>query len=370
MRQIITSVLGIVLLIAALYFGRIIVANKKIPEPVERKLTTTVFVDTIKNSTIPIQITANGILTASRKVALFAEVQGVFEKSSAPFKAGVRFNKGSILLQINSAEIQSSLQAQKSTLQNQIVQLLPDLRIDFPEAFPKWEQYIHNFDINSPIQVLPEPNDQKEKLFIAAKNISSSYYTIKNLEDRLAKYTIRAPWNGILTDAFVTSGTLIRPNQALGEFIDPSSYELEVAVNSSYGTFLKKGAFVELSSTNSPQAWTGKIIRINSKVDASSQSIPVFIQLSGEGLREGMYLKAVLEAKAETEAVELSRKLLLEDNQIFVVQDSVLDLAEVNPVYFKEKTVVIKGLDDGTAILARPVPGAYAGMSVSILEEE
>ena len=370
MRQIITSVLGIMLLIIAFYFGRIIIANKKIPEPVERKLTTTVFIDTINNSTIPIQITANGTLTASRKLALFSEVQGIFEKSSASFKPGVRFNKGNILLQINSDEIRSSLQAQKSALQNQMVQLLPDLRIDFPSAFPKWEQYVHQFDINSPIQALPEPDDQKEKLFIAAKNISSSYYNIKNQEDRLAKYTIRAPWSGILTDALVTQGTLIRPNQPLGEFIDPSSYELEVAVNSTYGTFLKSGALVELFSTNSTRNWTGKIIRINSKVDPASQSIPVFIQVRGEGLKEGMYLKAVLEAKAEAEAVELSRKLLLENNQLFIVRDSVLDIATVTPVYFKEKTVVIKGLNDGTTILARPVPGAYAGMSVTILEEE
>ena len=41
-------------------------------------------------------------------------------------------------------------------------------------------------------------------------------------------------------------------------------------------------------------------------------------------------------------------------------------LVKVNPVYFTDKTVVIKGLEDGTSVLSRAVPGAYPGMKVSL----
>ena len=82
-----------------------------------------------------------------------------------------------------------------------------------------------------------------------------------------------------------------------------------------------------------------------------------------------MYLQAELEAREEKNAFEVSRKLLVNDDNIFIVKDSLLDMVRVNPVYFKDNTVVLKGLEDGTKILARPLPGAYAGMKVNVIDE-
>ena len=38
-------------------------------------------------------------------------------------------------------------------------------------------------------------------------------------------------------------------------------------------------------------------------------------------------------------------------------------------VYFSSKEMVVKGIPDGTQILARSVPGAYAGMLVKVFKE-
>jgi hypothetical protein len=54
----------------------------------------------------------------------------------------------------------------------------------------------------------------------------------------------------------------------------------------------------------------------------------------------------------------------LENNQIFVVRDSLLDLIDVQPVYFSNKKVVLKEVPNGITILGKPVMGAYAGMLV------
>jgi hypothetical protein len=42
----------------------------------------------------------------------------------------------------------------------------------------------------------------------------------------------------------------------------------------------------------------------------------------------------------------------------------------VNPVYFSDKTVVVKGIPNGSLILNKPVPGAYAGMLVKIYSDK
>jgi hypothetical protein len=55
---------------------------------------------------------------------------------------------------------------------------------------------------------------------------------------------------------------------------------------------------------------------------------------------------------------------MLDGEQVFVVRDSVLDVIDVEPVYFSDTKVVVKSIPNGTVLLSKPVPGAYAGMLV------
>jgi len=82
-----------------------------------------------------------------------------------------------------------------------------------------------------------------------------------------------------------------------------------------------------------------------------------------------MYLTANLDAQKIENAVQLNRSLLQNGNQIFVVKDDKLSLIDVNPVYFSDKMVVLKGLDDGAVIISQSVPGAYDGMIVKTEEQ-
>ena len=212
--------------------------------------------------------------------------------------------------------------------------------------------------------------DDKEKYFITGRGILTAYYNVKNLEQRLSKYTIRAPYSGILTEALVTEGTLIRSGQKLGEFINTDVYELEVAISKSYSDLLDLGEEVKLTNLDESKTYTGRVSRINGKVDQASQTITAFIEVRHPDLKEGMYLEAGLNAKEEAEAIEVNRGLLLESEQIFVVRDSVLDLLDVKPVYFSDKKVVLKEVPDGTVMVAKPVVGAYVGMLVKVYGEQ
>ncbi|NND34386.1 MAG: HlyD family efflux transporter periplasmic adaptor subunit [Saprospiraceae bacterium] len=369
MRKVILFILGLVILGGAIYVAKSMIDNRRIPAPREKKITTSVFTQRVKNTNVPITVSTNGLLSAKYRLELYSEVQGVFEESSRDFKPGTYYPKGSTLLRINSDEHMASLRAQKSGLFNQIVLLLPDLRLDYPESFPTWEKYVQEFELEGELKPLPEPQTEREKLFISGRNIYTPYYAAKNLQERMRKYLLTAPFSGVLIEALVNNGTLIRAGQKLGEFINPTVYELQVPVNTAYSDLVKVGQSVNLHNIEKTKEWTGKIIRINSLVDQATQSIQVFIQVSGKDLREGMYLEADLQARQESDAFEIDRKLLIDQNQLFYVRDTILRVTAINPVFFKEKSVVVKGLEDDMRILARPVPGAYAGMPVQVLED-
>lgn len=368
-RKIILSFIGGLLILLSIYGAKVIIDSKTTPKPRPDKVVKTVFVDTVKNGTIPIKIPANGNLTAKQRLELYSEVQGVFRSGNKLFKAGQEYRAGETIIRIDAAEFAASVQSAKSNLYNLITSIMPDLRLDYPEVYPKWQEYLNGFDLKGVTPPLPEMTIEKEKYFISGRGILTNYYNVRNLEQRLSKYRITAPFSGVLTEALVTEGTLIRSGQKLGEFIDTGVYELEVAVSKTYSDLLNVGETVELVNLNRTKTYTGKVVRINGRVDQASQTIKAFIEVKDENLREGMYLEANLSAKGETDAIEIDRGLLLENDKIFVVRDSILDLIDVKPVYFSDKKVVLKEVPDGLTIISKPVVGAYAGMLVKVFEE-
>jgi multidrug efflux pump subunit AcrA (membrane-fusion protein) len=367
MRKIITIIIGIILIAVALFIASRLANSKKSRPVIDDKVVQTVFTETVQNSTIPVAVIESGRLVAKDRIELFAEVQGVMETTRNEFKTGATYRKGEIMVKIRSEDFFANLQSQKSNLLNLITSILPDLRLDYPEAFPKWDAYVRDFDIQKPTPKLPDTSSDKEKFFITGRNIYTTYYNVKNSEITYRKYNLRAPYNGILTNALVTPGTLVRPGQRLGEFIDPSVYELEVSISKTMIPSLSIGGKVEIRDTESiNQSWTGKIIRINGKVDQTTQTIKVFIEVKGEELREGMYLEALIEGERKQNAYEINRSLLVDESKLFIVKDSVLNLVNIQPLHFNQKTVIISGLNDGDEVVTRIIPGAYDGMAVQI----
>ncbi|GAA4814113.1 efflux RND transporter periplasmic adaptor subunit [Litoribaculum gwangyangense] len=364
MRKIALIGIGILILIASFLGAYYIIENNKKVRPKVEKVVKTVFVETVKNTNIPIIIPANGNLIAKNRFELYSEVQGIFESSSHDFKAGQSFKKGETLIKINSSEYFASVQAAKSNLYNLITSIIPDLRLDFPEHYKVWEKYLMAFDMDKSINALPDINDEKVSYFITGRGILSAYYNVKNLEQRLSKYRLTAPYDGVLTEALVTKGTLVRPGQKLGEFIDASVYEVELAISKSYSDLLKIGESVNLSTIGGKESYIGEVVRINSKIDQTTQTIKVYVEVKSDNLKEGMYLEAQLQASEEPNAIKISRKLLVNDSEIFILKDSLLDVLKIDPVYFFPNDVVIKGVPDGTKILSRPLAGAFIGMLV------
>ncbi len=343
--------------------------SKQMPTGFAKKIVKSVYAAPVKNQTISIEIPVTGSLTALRKVELFAEVQGIFKTNGKLFKEGESYKSGETLIRMDGSEFYASIRSRRSDLFNLLTGAMPDLRLDYPSEFPKWEKYLAAFDVEKSTPDLPEFSSDQEKFYISGKGIVQTYYSIKNLEERHSKYIISAPFNGILTEALVNPGSLIRSGQKLGEFIDPSVYEMEVAVNKSYLELLEIGKEISISDLEDSNSWVGKLSRINGKIDQATQTVKIYIQVSGKELREGMYLKANLKAASQENAIEISRKLLLED-QIYIVKDTILSLMPIKTHFFSDKTAVVSGVPDGTVILTQPILGAYDGMIVHIIDEK
>lgn len=364
-RKIVIVVSTLAILALAFYLSGLMADSKK-PAP-KKKVNNIakVYTTEVKNQNSAVNVIATGRLLAKDRVELFAEVQGIMENTGAEFKAGVPYKQGETLLNINSEVFEAGLIAQRSNLQNLVISALSDIKLDFPESFKNWDDFAKKLDPNQKLPSLPKPINQQEKLFISGRNIYSTYYNVKNAELTLDKYTISAPYTGTLTEAYVTKGSLVRPGQKLGVFIKTGTYELETAIRGSLVKHLKVGQNVLLNGVDeNSENYTGKLVRVNDAVDAGTQTVKVFIEVSGKNLAEGQYLNALVSAQEIPNSFEIPRAVLLSTNEVFVVNSKKLQKKAVVPKHFSESSVIVSGLKDGDKLVIQSLPNAYEGMMV------
>ena len=90
------------------------------------------------------EIIAYGRLVSSQPVILYSEVDGTLEHGDLPFRPGQAFKKGDLLVKIDTRQIKLDINTAKSDLLTALASVLPEIKVDFPEEFPIWQDYFSN----------------------------------------------------------------------------------------------------------------------------------------------------------------------------------------------------------------------------------
>jgi len=317
---------------------------------------------TVENRSVSKDIMLSGPLTAYDRIELYAEVQGVLMENARRFREGVRYSAGDTLLLIDDRVYRNNVLAQKSGLMNQITLLLPDLSIDFSESAGHWEDYLRQFDLYKPMKPLPLPGSDQERYYVAARNIYHQYYSVKSMEETLKKYTLLAPFDGVVTQANINPGTLVRAGQKIGELTNTGVLEMKAAVGIRDADRLRVNQPVTLISEVLNGTFEGRIVRISPVIDRSSMSMTVFIQTRDPRLMDGMYLTALLKGAPVSDVFVIPRDLLVNRDMVYAVRDSVLMLKRIAVADEDGDRVMVRGLEDGTRILGEPWAEAKEGV--------
>ena len=328
----------------------------------ERRIVKT---STFTSAQIPNIIEIDGRLRAQERVNITSRVQGIMLPSPRSIRVGKYFKKGDLLYSIDNKEASYNLKAQKSSLVTLITQMMPDIKFDYPQSFDKWQKYLTNFDINKPISALPKHDSNQEKYFIDGRNLHSQYFQIKSLETNLAEYNIYAPFSGVITAANIFPGSLISPGQILCSMINTNQYEIASPVRLEELKYIKIGQKVTLSSDGLDQTWYGQIQRIGTQIDESTQNIPLYISVSGKGLKDGMFLKGEISGKEIENVFELPKSIFITPNSIYTVIDSTLQIKEITSVKRSDDNVIVTGISATDKVVVSSLAGLFSGQKVN-----
>lgn len=364
-----TVVLGLLLIVGGVATCNKLAGSRKSPErkpdAVEALAVRTL---TATNGPVRISIPVTGRLRATDRMLINAEVGGILRSNGKTFREGFTFRRGEVMLRIDDGEVRAQVNAQQSAFLRTLVQLVPDLKYDLPAVAAKWENYLKSVPVDGLLPALPAMDNEQERNYLAGRGVLDQYYGIRALYERLAKYVITAPFDGVVVAAFAEPGTIVTPGTRLGEFIAPGSLELETAIAASELHLVQVGDTLRLTSTEGPGSWMGRVIRLAEQIDPATQTVKVFVQVQGEGLRDGMYMSGSIKADMLEDAVAVPRSALLEDRSLYTVVDSALKRAPVEVLHQGVEQAIVRGLEDGRSVVTDRLSGAYEGMRVAPVE--
>jgi len=371
-RQLIIIGAGISMIALAIIASSVLGGMKEPPEMKKPpKIKKYVKTETVKYGAIPTQVVAHGRVRTAESLDVIAEVSGRMFRGSVPLKEGQSFRKGTLLYRVDDTETKLNLQSQKSNFLKDLAAILPDLKIDFPDSYETWEEYFNSINLDKKLPKLPDYKTNKEKTFLATKNIFSTYYTIKSAEANLEKYYFYAPFDGTISQVNLQSGSFVNPGSNIAKILRSDKLEIKVDVSADQIHWIEKGAETAIIDENG-RSWTGKVTRIGEFVNENTQSIDVHIALQskGERLFDGQYLEAKIPGKYINNGMLIPRNAIFNGNEVFVLKDSLLKVREIKIHKTNTETAIFSGLASGEEVVVEPLINAHNNMKAYKLEEK
>jgi multidrug efflux pump subunit AcrA (membrane-fusion protein) len=314
-------------------------------------------------------ITGYGRVTSAQPVILISEVNGNLVPGTVPFRPAQDFKKGDILIKVDDRQIRLDINSAKSDLLNALSTVLPEIKVDFPEDYDRWQDYFNTISYDKKLALMPDTQNQKIKLFLSRFNVYKLYFQIRNLEIQLEKHFFVASFNGSIISTELHAGSTARVGTRLGEIINLDDLEIEVPLPIQDIEWIDRDKPVKFSSADMSGTWYGRVIRIGKNIDTRTQTVQVFMNIKNSknsGLFNGVFLKTVIPGRKIEHAMTIPRKLIYEDHYVYLVNNGQLVYRKVDIARRELDSVILNG---GLAINDTLVTEVLQGVADGMLAE-
>lgn len=272
-------------------------------------------------------IELQGNVKTKQNVLVYPEMPGILNKVYV--KEGQKVIKDEILATIDDGGLSQQLLLLKSNEQL--------AKTTFERQKRLWDQ-----QIGSEIQYL-----QAKTSYNSQKNAT------RQLKKQLGKFTIRAPFSGIIDNVFKEKGTVVAPGPGAEIFriINLSNMYIETDVPESYISSIKKNKMVEVNFPILGRSYDTSIRQVGNFINPSNRTFRIEVgipNLDGE-IKPNLTAKLRLNDYSNSNAILIPQSIISENAKgqqfIYVVKDN----KEKNQVY-AERLVIETGKTKGDFI--------------------
>ena len=272
-------------------------------------------------------IELQGNVKTKQNVLVYPEMPGILNKVYV--KEGQKVKKDQILATIDDGGLSQQLMLLESNEQL--------AKTTFERQKRLWDQ-----QIGSEIQYL-----QAKTSYDSQKN------TTRQLKKQLDKFTIRAPFSGIIDDVFKEKGTVVAPGPGAEIFriINLSNMYIETDVPESYISSIKKNKMVEVNFPILERSYDSSIRQVGNFINPSNRTFKIEVgipNIDGQ-IKPNLTAKLKLNDYSNLNAILIPQSIISENSNgqqfIYVVKED-----KENRQVYAERLVIETGKTDGDFI--------------------
>ncbi len=237
------------------------------------------------------RLTTTGTLLANEEVEIVSELAGRVQALN--FNEGGGVAAGQVLVRINDDELQAQLRKAEANLK------------------------------------LAQDDEARKRQLLAVKGISQEQYDaamtqmaalqadVDDLRARVAKCTIRAPFNGTVGLRMVSEGGYVAPNTRIATLRQTDPIKLEFAVPERHGRELRAGTAVDFFLEGDTAHYAAEVYAVDPSVDATTRTVKVRARTHNRGgrLLPGAFAKVDVRLERMNDALVVPAEALVPDIQ-------------------------------------------------------
>lgn len=288
-----------------------------------------------------------GTAKANQAVTVTSEIAGRI--ASLRVQEGQQVNKGDVLVQFGTAEIAADLSGARSAL--------------------KLAQQVYDRGVATRNKGLVTRARTEE----LAQAVTTTEAQVRQLEARIGKFTLRAPFAGRLGFKQASVGALVQPGEPIVTLDDISIIKLDFDVPETAMAALHPGQSVIARSSAYPdRRIEGVVSTIDTRVDPATRAVTIRAEIdNADGLlRPGMFLTVELVyARTENALMAPEESVLVVDGgaYIFVIREGKAVRVPVKLGRRRPGSVeIVDGLDAGDQVITGGVQKVRPGSDVAI----
>ena len=287
--------------IAAMTFTQQINAAEPPPSPVK--------VDTVTELNLAASADLMGTIHSRMHVPITAGVSGRLEILKEP---GSFVKKGEVLVEMDLIPLKLKHAEQLAQIKR--------AKINVKYLKNEVDRLTKLRQSNSASQFqLDQTNSQYD---LALTDIEIANLKLRQLDDEIARATVKAPFDGVVTERLVREGTDVNRSDTLLRFLDTEHLEVRLYVPIKYLAFVRKGKELALSALE--QTLNAPVTAVIPSADPRSQTFEVRILIPShlnESWAAGQLVKVTVPTQAHAPTLTVHRDaLILRKDGTYVVK--------------------------------------------------
>ncbi len=331
-------------------------------------------------------VRAEGTVAPRTESQLVPEISGRVVEVSPSLAAGGFFEKGDVLLRIESRIYELAFTRAEAAIEQARLRLTLEQQ-EAAVARREWEA----LGSGEPSPLLfrePQIAEVESSLRAAEATLEQARYDLE-------RTVLHAPFTGRVRSKQVDVGQFVQRGASLATLYSVDVAEVRLPIPNSELEFCNlplayrdesspaAGPAVKLTAQFAGQehTWRGRIVRTEGEIDPRTRMVNAVAQVQdpyarGNNSRRpplavGMFVQAEIEGIRVRDVIRAPRTALREGNLIYVVdRQNRLQFREVVPLRAERDVVLIKeGLEEDELICLSPLEAAVNGMSVRTVQE-